>query len=473
MTASLTLTRIGLRRRNDDEVFSLALGGDPVAFSEVYRRYSKRIYGYCLARLMEPEAAADAAQEVFVRFLDAPRKGIEQPRAWLFGVARHVTIDAIRKRSRTPDPTDDEAMERAVGASATDTADEALGRDDARNVFVALRRLRPRYREALILRELHHETSADMADALETTPGAVDTLVSRARDAFGRAYAEVSGLPEGCGDAVAAIYKRKGTGIDAVEEARLESHLTACPHCQKEAKRALRLDGLAALLPFLVPVKKIGLNLFEHAALTLKSHPDLAAQLGYSAPADRLAPALKVAAGLLALSLVAVPVAGNIASRNGGSSVSVAHAATPASRGSVTTSVRGQWSCDAYVSPAQQFLDRCRMSGSSQQSGMWTSATGSWSANTCSSGGSYVGASSGSTTSRSSGTCSDTSSSSTTRSSSTSYSKPTTRRVSSGSTSTHSSGSSSSSGCDTGSSSSGSGSWSESHSGSGGSTPGW
>lgn len=341
MDATLTLRRVGLRRRSDDDVFSLALDGDPVAFSEVYRRYHKRIYGYCVASLMDPEAAADATQEVFIRFLNAPREGIERPRAWLFGVARNVTTDILRKRAHTPVAAEADAIEAAVDTSAPDAADEFFGREDARNVFIALRRLRPRYRTALILRELHHQSSADMADAFETTPGAVDTLVSRARDAFGRAYGEVAELPSDCREAVAAIYKRKGTGLDASEESRLESHLVVCTRCRTEAKRASRLDGLSALLPFLVPMKKFGLSLFERAALSLRSSPDLAAKLGYVIPPERVAPATKVAAGVLALALVATVSVGTVASHRSGGSPRTGNTATAVSRPGGTTGTGG------------------------------------------------------------------------------------------------------------------------------------
>ena len=304
MDASLTLRRVGIRRSSDDDVLAHAFDGDPVAFAEVYRRYHKPIYGYCLARLMDPEAAADAAQEVFVRFLKAPRDGIEKPRAWLYGVARHVTVDAIRARVRAPVTVDDEAIEDAAG-SATDAADEFFGREDARDVFLALRRMRPRYRTALILREMHHESAADMADALDITPGAVDTLVSRARDAFGRTYGEVAKLPSGCRDTTAAIYKRKGTGLDAEEEQRLQSHLIICDRCRAEAKMADRLDRLSALLPFLIPTDKMGQTIFERAGLWLGRVPDLAVQLGYALSPDRTVPAAKVVAGLLAVTIVA------------------------------------------------------------------------------------------------------------------------------------------------------------------------
>jgi len=304
MDAPLTLRRVGIRRRSDEDVLALAFGGDPVAFAEVYRRYDRPLYGYCLARLMDPEAAADAVQEVFVRFLNTPREGVEKPRAWLYGVARNVTVDAIRARVRAPVTVDDESIEDAA-ESTIDAADEFFGREDARDVFLALRRMRPRYRTALILRDMHHESAADMADALVMTPGAVDTLVSRARDAFGRTYGEVAGLPSDCRDATAAIYKRTGTGLDAQEEQRLQSHLIICTRCRAEAKMAHRLDRLSALLPFFIPTGTSGHTIFERAGLWLRRAPDLAAQIGYALAPDRAVPAAKLVAGLLAVTIVA------------------------------------------------------------------------------------------------------------------------------------------------------------------------
>lgn len=354
MTATLTLKRLGIRRHADEDVFAAALGGDPVAFSEVYRRYRTRIHGYCLARLMDPEAAADAAQEVFVRLLKAPRDGIEHPRAWLFAVARNVTIDVLRQRSRSPLVTYGDGPPDPGGSK--DALDEVLGREDAGNVFLALRQLRPRYRTALILRELHHESSADMADALGTSPGAVDTLVSRARDAFGRAYAGVTALPADCRTAVAAVYKRRGTGLDAAADARLEDHLSGCGRCAEVAARASRVDGLSALVPFLLPVRKVGLNLFERATLTLGRSPELAAQFGYTVPSAHTGPLVKVATGLLALTLVAAPIAARVATPQvRASSVAVAAVRAPAR----TNVASESGSRSHYASAAQQATAEC------------------------------------------------------------------------------------------------------------------
>jgi len=278
---SLTLTAWGARRLPDDNVFERTLRGDPVAFSEVYRRYQKRIYGFCLARSLDPDTAADATQEVFMKLLRAEPGSIENPRAWLFTVARNVVIDVIRRRGRTPEDAGlDEESLAWDRLKAADTSDEVLARADARNVFLALRTLRPRYRTALIMREVHGQSAKDMAEALETSPGAVDTLVSRARDAFGIAYAAMGDLPQACRTSTEFVYRRLGTGISDSEQMSLDAHLAECERCRAESKRAGDPRHLAALLPFLVPAKQLARGIIERAALTVRAFPDVAVHQG-------------------------------------------------------------------------------------------------------------------------------------------------------------------------------------------------
>ncbi|MBI5231648.1 MAG: sigma-70 family RNA polymerase sigma factor [Coriobacteriales bacterium] len=245
------LRSILARTRSDASLFSRALRGDPIAFSEIYRRYHPRVYAFCLSRLLDPALAEDAAQETFVRFLHADPATVDNARSWLFGVARNVSIDIIRQRKRvlTTDVDDDSMTE-----TAADSGEELLRREQGRSIMLAMRRLRPRYRTALVLRELHGMSSAEIAVALETTPGAVDTLVNRARDAFGRMYAEVCDLPEECRRAFPLIYKRLGTGLDEPEEARLQAHVETCERCRAEARRASSPSRLTGAVPLLMPL---------------------------------------------------------------------------------------------------------------------------------------------------------------------------------------------------------------------------
>ncbi len=366
---SLTLSAWAARRRPDEDIFARTLRGDPVAFSEVYRRYQKRVYGFCLARSLDPGAAADATQEVFMRLLRAEPGSIDTPRAWLFAVARNVVIDVVRKRSRTPEDVGvDEGSLAWDRLKAADTADEVLARSDARNVFLALRSLRPRYRIALIMREIHGESAKDMADSLETTPGAIDTLVSRARDAFGAAYSSVGDLPSACRASIELVYRNQGTGITAEEQSALQVHVASCERCAAEAKKAEDPRHLGALLPFLIPANRLGHGLIERAAMTLRAVPDAAmlqAPTLLSQP-HTWALGQKIAVGIAAAAIISAPIAvTTMKSSHSPRSTPVSAARQP------VTSALGHGSAGGAAASAKSDPQRAAMGASAARSHAW------------------------------------------------------------------------------------------------------
>ncbi len=351
---TLTLRGLTLRRKSDEDVFARALAGDEVAFAEVYRRYYPRIFGFCLARSLDPHAAADAAQDVFVKLLKAEPGSITSPKSWLFTVARNAVTDRFREAgspsAAVPTAGDSPSWDALPSSAAAD--DEAVSRETASNVYLALRRMRPRYRTALVLREIHGETSAAMAEALETTPGAVDTLVSRARDSFGAMYAEVSGFPAECRTAVELAYRRTGTGIDDAQNARLEVHLETCPDCRREAARAEQPASLAAFLPFLASASgSSGRSLLSRALSMAQSAPGQIGLQIASSDAGRLTTALR--AGTLALA-VAVTFATPFAAYHAGVALS---GRTGRSFDGKTTSLAAAWAGPSGMAGARMGAD--------------------------------------------------------------------------------------------------------------------
>jgi len=310
--ATHILGAFAARRLGDASLFERAVRGDAAAFSEVYRRYEKRIYGFCLARSLDREAAADATQEVFMRLLKASPGSVDHPRAWLFAVARNVVIDAIRKRARLRETGEvDEGSPAWVAMTAADTADEVVDRADADAAFLGLRRMRARYRTALILREIHGQSSADIAEAMGVaSSGAVDTLLSRARDAFGVAYAAVLELPQGCRRNVELMYRARGTGITSVEATALQEHLASCERCRREDARAGDSKRLSALLPLLVPAGGAAHGLLGRAALASRSLPSASATQNVMqfAQAHLHTVGARVVVGVAAVTLVAAPI---------------------------------------------------------------------------------------------------------------------------------------------------------------------
>ncbi|MFQ5679370.1 MAG: sigma-70 family RNA polymerase sigma factor [Gemmatimonadota bacterium] len=139
-----------------------------------------------LARLVgDEDAAADLAQEAFVRLLKHPLPDAEA-RAWLFRVATNLARDMARRRKRHRRLLEGADL-RPAGSPAPDEVEERNRRVEA--VRAALDTLAPRDRALLLMREEGFRYS-EMAEAVGVAPGSVGTLLARALRRFAAAYGE-------------------------------------------------------------------------------------------------------------------------------------------------------------------------------------------------------------------------------------------------------------------------------------------
>lgn len=144
----------------------------------LFARHHEPLHRY-LARLTgDPELAADAAQEAFVRLLEQdPRP--EEPRPWLFRVATNVVRDTARASKRHRELGMD-GKARGAHGDPPRSPEGAVDRETARRLMrTALDALSEKERQALLMREegfKHREIAA----ALGTTTGSIGTLLRRA-----------------------------------------------------------------------------------------------------------------------------------------------------------------------------------------------------------------------------------------------------------------------------------------------------
>jgi RNA polymerase sigma-70 factor (ECF subfamily) len=157
----------------------VAATGDDVghAYAQaLYGRYYSNVYRYALSQLRSPEDAEDAAQNTFLRAFAALQKGVvpESEAAWLFKIAHNVCASsklAWLRRRRVELPRDLDELHVARPESNVDVS----GLDDA------LAAMPPRLREAFLLREWQGLSYAEIAERLDTSHSAVETLIFRAR----------------------------------------------------------------------------------------------------------------------------------------------------------------------------------------------------------------------------------------------------------------------------------------------------
>jgi RNA polymerase sigma-70 factor (ECF subfamily) len=166
---------------------------DPRAFAPLYTRYFDPVYRYCYRRLGHPEAAADAAAQVFAKALAALpgyREDAPSFRSWLFAIAHNVITDDLRAR-RPVAP-----MDVAGHVEATDPSPEDMVLTNETRCMVRdlLEQLSPDQRHILELR-LAGLSGPEIAAALGRSLGAVKIAQVRAFACL-RATLDPAGSPE-------------------------------------------------------------------------------------------------------------------------------------------------------------------------------------------------------------------------------------------------------------------------------------
>ena len=146
-------------------------------FERLYRCHRGDVYRFVLRDLRNPDDAEDVTQAAFLNAYRALQRGSEpeKPRAWLFTIAQNVT--RRRFRSRAARPYEVELDQEALVAPQSDAPSAAEIRD-------ALRRLRPNQRAVIVLREIGGLSYAEIAETLELSVSAVETLLFRSRRAL-------------------------------------------------------------------------------------------------------------------------------------------------------------------------------------------------------------------------------------------------------------------------------------------------
>lgn len=164
---------------------------------EVFRRlfdaWHMRIYQTCYRLLGQPQEAEDVTQDVFVRAMEAYDRfrGDADPGTWLYRIAVNQCLNIRRRKQRLKwlalDFWNEGADEATAHGSRGGSAEDDLQRADReRIVGKAIDALPDRQRAALILSHFERMSHKSIAQAMDTTPSAVESLLHRARTNLGK-----------------------------------------------------------------------------------------------------------------------------------------------------------------------------------------------------------------------------------------------------------------------------------------------
>ena len=163
--------------------------------TDLYERYHQAVYRYCRSRLRASEEAEDAVQSTFLRAFTALRKGVvpECEAAWLYRIAHNVCLSrrlGSARRARVERPHDLETLGDRLATPERERPEEIGGLCDA------LAGMPERLRQVILLREWQGLSYAEIAEVLEVSVSAVETLIFRGRRHLAKALAGSDDAPQ-------------------------------------------------------------------------------------------------------------------------------------------------------------------------------------------------------------------------------------------------------------------------------------
>jgi RNA polymerase sigma factor (sigma-70 family) len=223
------------------------------AFEKLYQRHVGDVYRYALVVMRNAADAEDITQTTFMNAYRAFARG-ERPRTpqnWLIAIAHNVCRQRFRHLQRRPNelPLDDDVAQ-------TVPDDDPLTAEDIRR---ALSHLAFNQRAALVMRELEGRTYVEIAEVLDVSTSAVETLIFRARRAL-REQLE-GGLT--CTEAEFAVSRQLDGRLPRKDKGSLRAHLRECEDCARFA-RSQRAQRSAIRSLALIPVPSSLTSFFHH-----------------------------------------------------------------------------------------------------------------------------------------------------------------------------------------------------------------
>jgi RNA polymerase sigma-70 factor (ECF subfamily) len=222
-------------------LFAHRIGADR-SFERLYRKHAGDVYRYALVILRNEADAEDVTQTTFLNAYRAYENGErpQKPQNWLIAIAHNVCRQRFRQSQRRPNEV---AYEEELAEAVV--VDDAVSAEDIRR---ALGHLAFNQRAALVMRELEGRSYQEIAEILELSVSAVETLIFRAR----RALREQ--LEEGitCREAELSISLQLDGRLPRKDRGALRAHLRECDECaafarSQRAHRGALKSSLAAI----------------------------------------------------------------------------------------------------------------------------------------------------------------------------------------------------------------------------------
>jgi RNA polymerase sigma-70 factor (ECF subfamily) len=176
---------------SDEQLIEWVAKGDSSCLATLFERYHKGIYRFCLQMTRQRAHSEDLVQDVFMKVLQKAGsfRGDGSFKAWLYLVARNVTLDYLRRQRHAGEALGEQEAEQLIDHRSAEQS--ASGKQLAGLVADALARLPQAAQEIIWLGRFEFDNYEDLSLALGCKPGAARVRMHRAMQLLS---AEVGGV---------------------------------------------------------------------------------------------------------------------------------------------------------------------------------------------------------------------------------------------------------------------------------------
>lgn len=186
------ISKLSPKAQQDYKLVVRALGGEQHAYAELMDRYRESIYYMLLKMVHNPDDAEDLTIEAFGKAFNRlqqyhPSYAFS---TWMFKIASNNCIDFIRKERKKKTMSIDTGMTNEDGESITydidsgerDPEEELMRDQKMEQMREVVSKLKPRYRELVMLRYFKEYSYDEIAEELDLPLGTVKAQLFRARE---------------------------------------------------------------------------------------------------------------------------------------------------------------------------------------------------------------------------------------------------------------------------------------------------
>lgn len=180
-------------RATDKDLVERLQAGEREAFEELVQEYQADVYGLLYHLLGDGEDARDATQETFLKiYCHIGRfRGECELRTWIYRIAVNEAANHLRWwRRRRRDCTisldggeeDGHPLRESLADHRATPEQRVLEQEQRHRVQQALYQIKPKFRMALILRDIEGCSYEEIADMLGISLGTVKSRIARGRE---------------------------------------------------------------------------------------------------------------------------------------------------------------------------------------------------------------------------------------------------------------------------------------------------